>query len=388
MGPGERYVTHAGPDALWRGGRPVLTALDIELTERCDNRCIHCCINRPEGDREAKARELPTDRILELLDEAAALGVLGARFTGGEILLRPDLETVYLHARELGMRVTLLTNARKLTPRLADLFVRVPPGEPLEVTVYGMHEASYEAVSRVRGAYKEFRRGLALLDERGIPYIVKATILPPTRTEVGEVEAWAATLPTGRARAGFIYWLDLRQRRDDEAADRRIGALRLDPEEGLAVLTRDPRVAAALRLEAVVQLTQPSDLLFTCGIGGRPCVDAYGVLQPCLTLRAPEVAYDLSRGSLREAVEGHLPRLRSLRARDPEYLRRCARCFLAGICEQCPSKSWAEHGTLDTPVDYFCEITQAKARFLGLLEDGELPWDVTDGKERVLCLTQ
>ena len=388
MGAQEAYVTRAGPGALWRGGRPVLTALDIELTERCDNRCIHCCINLPEHDREARSRELPTERVLGALDEAAALGVLGVRFTGGEILLRDDLEQIYVHARRLGMRVTLMTNARKLTSELAALLVQMPPREPLEITAYGMHRESYEAVSRVAGSFDEFRRGLELLDVHAVPYVVKGTLLPPTIGEMEELEAWAATRPVVRDRAGFIYWLDLRLRRDDKAASRRIAKLRLSPEEGVAALARDPRAAAALRAEAVVQLTEPSDLLFTCGIGGRPCLDAYGMLQPCLTLRAPQVVYDLARGSLREAVTEFFPGLRSLRALDPEYLRRCARCFLAGICDQCPSKSWAEHGTLDTPVDYFCEVTQARARFIGLLRDGELPWDVVDGKERVKCLMQ
>jgi hypothetical protein len=40
-----------------------------------------------------------------------------------------------------------------------------------------------------------------------------------------------------------------------------------------------------------------------------------------------------------------------IRATNPEYLRRCALCFLHGLCEQCPAKSWAEHSTLDTPVE-------------------------------------
>jgi MoaA/NifB/PqqE/SkfB family radical SAM enzyme len=383
---GDAYITRAEPGALWRDGRPVLTALDIELTERCDNRCIHCCINRPEHDREARARELPTDRILDVLDEAAELGVLALRLTGGEILLREDLEEIYLHARRSGMRVTLMTNARKLTPEFASLLARVPPRAPVEITAYGMRPESYAAVSRVAGAYEEFRRGLERLDARGIPYMVKGTLLPPTMHEAEEFEAWAATIPAVGERAGFIYWLDLRLRRGDAGASRRIAALRLSPEEGVAQLAKDPRAAAALRAEALLQLAAPSDLLFTCGIGGRPCLDAYGLLQPCLTLRAPQVVYDLARGSLREAVTEFFPGLRALRAQDPEYLRRCGRCFLAGICDQCPSKSWAEHGTLDTPVDYFCEVTRARARFIGLLLEGELPWDVIDGKERVKWL--
>ncbi len=382
------YVARAGPGALWRDGRPALTALDIELTERCDNRCIHCCINRPEHDRQARARELPTGRIIDVLDEAAELGVLAVRLTGGEILLREDLEEIYLHARRSGMRVTLMTNARKLTPEFASLLKRVPPHEPMEITAYGMCAESYAAVSRVPGAYDEFRRGLELLDAGGVPYMIKGTLLPPTVPEAEEFEAWAATAPAASERAGFIYWLDLRLRRDDEAASRRIAGLRLSPEEGVAQLARDPRAEAVLRAEALLQLGEPSDLLFTCGIGGRPCLNAYGFLQPCLSLRAPQVVYDLAQGSLRQAVTEFFPGLRGLRAEDPEYLRRCARCFLAGICDQCPSKSWAEHGTLDTPVDYFCEVTQARARLIGLLRDGELPWDVSDGKERVKWLMQ
>ena len=388
MGVDDTYVTRAGPGALWTGCRPFLTSLDVELTERCDNRCIHCCINLPEHDHEARERELSTDRVLGILDEAAALGGLLVRFTGGEVLLREDLEPIYLYARRLGMRVTLMTNARKLTASFAEVLARVPPREPLEVTAYGMHAESYEAVSRVRGSFAEYRQGLDLLDAYGIPYLVKGTLLPPTLDELDELEAWAATRPVARERAGLIYWLDLRVRRDNPDANRRISALRLDPEEGVAFLARHPQAKAALRAEAVVQFIEPSDLLFTCGIGGRPCLDAYGRLQPCLTLRAPQVVYDLADGSLREAVTEFFPALRALRAQDPEYLRRCARCFLSGICDQCPSKSWAEHGTLDTPVEYCCEVTQAKARFIGLLEEGELPWDVVDGKERVTWLTQ
>jgi len=75
--------------------------------------------------------------------------------------------------------------------------------------------------------------------------------------------------------------------------------------------------------------------------------------------------------------------LREMRASNPAYLSRCGRCFLKGLCEQCPAKSWAEHGTLDTPVEYLCDVAHAQARNLGLLVAGERAWEVTNGKERV-----
>jgi len=98
------------------------------------------------------------------------------------------------------------------------------------------------------------------------------------------------------------------------------------------------------------------------------------------------VVYDLKRGSLREALSDVFPRWRELRATNPEYLNRCALCFLKGLCEQCPGKSWMEHGTLDTPVEYLCQVAHAQARYLGLLSEGEQAWEITDWQSRIKAL--
>ena len=123
---------------LWKGGGPLLTHLDMELTERCNNNCIHCYINLPADDFNTSQKELATPRIKEVLSEAEALGCLTVRFTGGEPLLREDFEELYTFARERGLKIILFTNATLITPYFADLFVRMPPLEKIEITVYGM----------------------------------------------------------------------------------------------------------------------------------------------------------------------------------------------------------------------------------------------------------
>ncbi|MFO7676102.1 MAG: radical SAM protein [bacterium] len=381
-----RYVERVRDDQpeRWLKHRPLLERFDIELTERCNNNCIHCYINLPMANRAAREREMPADRVKAILTEAAGLGCVAVRFTGGEPLLREDFEDLYLFARRLGMKVSLATNARLITPGLADLFARVPPREPVEVTVYGMRADSCDAVTRVPGSHAEARRGIELLTARGVPVVIKGAVLPPNLGELDEIETWTASLPAVEQPPAFTMFFDLRGRRDSDARNRRIAGLRVSPEAGVALLNRHrERYLGDMRQFCAKFIGPPGDRLFTCGAGHGTCVDAYGRAQACLLLRHPATVYDLANGTLREALTVFFPRLREMKAANPDYLARCARCFLRGLCEQCPAKSWGEHGTLDTPVEYLCEVAHAQARDLGLLAEGEQAWEVTDWRGRV-----
>jgi radical SAM protein with 4Fe4S-binding SPASM domain len=386
------YVTRvtAGEFSAQGTAAAPLRRLDVELTERCNNACVHCCINLPANDAEARAREMTTAEIVGLLRDAAALGCLTVRFTGGEPLLREDFEELYLAARRLGLRVLLFTNATLVTPRLANLLARVPPREPIEVTLYGMGAPSYEAVTRVRGSFERAWTGLHRLLERGVAVVVKGTVLPSNRHEADALRAWAKTARLVDPEVAFAVHFDLRGRRDSEARNEAIRALRLAPAEAVAFLD-DARDAGRREIGQFLEkfTGHVGDALFPCGAGlGGGCVDAYGRIQLCLLLRHPETVYDLRRGSLRDAVTAFAPGVRERRAVHPDYLARCARCFLKGLCQQCPAKSWAEHGTLDTPVAYFCEVAHAQGRRFGLLADGESAWEVADGSDRLQAVAR
>jgi len=371
-------------EPLWRGKEPRLGRLDIELTERCNNACIHCYINLPARDAKASDRELTVDQWKDILQQAAELGALSVRFSGGEPLLRDDFAEIYLVARHLGMRVMLFTNARRITPELADLLARVPPMKKIEISVYGMHPQSYDSVTCSPGAFAEFRRGVDLLSERGIPFIVKSVLLPPNRAEIEEFEAWAASIPWMNQRPSYAVFLELRARRDSITKNNLIQSLRFSPEEGVAFASRcEEDYRRGVAQFSAGYMHPQGDRLFSCGAGETGCVDAYGVYQMCMPLRHPDTVYDLKQGSLHKGLTEVFPRYRELRATNPEYLQRCARCFLKGLCEQCPGKSWGEHGTLDTPVEYLCQVAHSQARYLGLLDGNERAWEVVDWQARL-----
>ena len=383
---GKSYAVRVRSDQarLWATGRPPLARLDIELTERCNNDCVHCNVNLPAGDRTARGREMTAGVVGRILEEAAALGCLTVRFTGGEPLLREDFEDIYLRARKLGLKVLLFTNATLISPRLAGLMKRTPPLEPIEVSVYGTSEKSSGAVTRNPVAFEAARRGLALLVENGLPFVVKGALLPATKGELEELEGFARRFAGADGPPSYSMLFDLRSRRDGAKNDL-IRSLRIGPEEFLAISARGgPAVLEEWRALALEFSGACGDRLFDClAAGGTGSVDAYGVFQCCLGLRHPETVCDLEGGSLREAMTVFLPKVRALRAADQGYLERCGRCPLKGLCHQCPAKSWAEHGTLDTPVEYFCGIAHAQAEAIGLLAAGEKSWGVRDWPARL-----
>lgn len=90
-----------------------------ELTYRCP---LHCAFCYNPLDYARHARELDTGQWQRVLTEARALGAAQLGFSGGEPLLREDLEALVAHARQLGFYTNLITSGVGLTDaRLAAL---------------------------------------------------------------------------------------------------------------------------------------------------------------------------------------------------------------------------------------------------------------------------
>ncbi len=370
---------------LWKGKGPLLNRIDIELTERCNNKCIHCYINLPVNDPIARENELTTEEIRSILIEAAALGASTVRFTGGEPLLREDFSELYVFSRKLGMKVILSTNATLIDDNIAGLFAKIPPKENVEISFYGMQKQTYESITRNEGSFEAARKGINNLLSKNIPFIVRQASLPQNRMEKQNFEKWVSTLTVMKRPVNYSAFFDLRGRRDAISKNNLIKKLRISPEDSLRYIFTD--------LDDIKNLCAhfsrpPKDNLFPCGAGiARASVDAYGYFQSCLLLRHPKTVYHLGSGSMYAALTHFFPKIRKLKATNPDYLFRCAKCFLYGLCDQCPAKSWMEHGTLDTPVEYLCEITHTLARHIGLLAPSEFAWETTDWRLRLKSIS-
>jgi len=96
-----------------------LHEIDLYVTQQCNLNCEFCSVDASTQKRDA----LTTHEIIELIDDTCLLGLEDLHLTGGEPLLRDDIEEIIAHANSKGLNVRLLTNGILLTDaRLASLY--------------------------------------------------------------------------------------------------------------------------------------------------------------------------------------------------------------------------------------------------------------------------
>lgn len=92
-------------------GKPLW--LSLEITYRCPLKCSWC--NNPLDFEDYTEKELSTEEWKQVLRDARALGSLQLGFTGGEPLVRDDLEELVAYADSIGFYTNLITSGIGLT---------------------------------------------------------------------------------------------------------------------------------------------------------------------------------------------------------------------------------------------------------------------------------
>ena len=338
-------------------------SFDLEITARCNLECRHCYINLPSNDPKARSGELTLQEIDAIADQAVSLGVLWVLLSGGEPLLREDFPEIYLSLKRKGLLVSVFTNATLVRNEHIALFTKYPPRD-IEVTVYGASPETYERVTRRSGSFGAFLSGLNRLMDSGVKVRLKAMAL---RSNFHELPAIAAFC-RARTKDYFRFDPQLHLRFDrDERRNAEIRAERLTPGEIVALERADEERFTSMRKACDTLIREDlahtgCDHIFHCGAGnGSFSVSYDGKFRLCSSLWAPETIFDLRKGTLREAWEDLVPRVRDMRSQRREFLERCRRCPIVNLCLWCPAHSWLETGELDTMIDHFCRVAHARA---------------------------
>lgn len=321
----------------------------FELTSRCNLGCAMCYIRTRAADKAMKASELSTEQWVDLGRQAFQNGTLFLLLTGGEVFLRPDFFDIYEPLRDMGLVLTVFTNATLITERVARRLAQKPPNR-LEVTIYGATEKTYEAVTRQPGSYNRFIRGVNALLDAGLKPKIKTTLSKLNVHEFDEMkamaEAWGSKFSAG--------WM-LTKRRDFCVTP--IEQLRFSAKEAVQLETRDPKAAENFKRLVEAEKTGVGSEGFFCSAGKAsyvigPSGDMNICIDICLPRARPtEIGFAAAWEQIKQFVNSV-----------PES-EDCASCDLNKYCMRCPAWSYLETGSLTSSVGYMCEVAHERKRY-------------------------
>ena len=134
---------------------PAPLRLDLALTYRCNNNCVHCY-----SGTATISRELTTTEWIKVIDRAYALGVPQILFTGGEPTLREDLVDIITHAEAVGLVTGLVTNGRRLKDFNYVQQLVAAGLDYAQVTLESHDPKIHDAVTQVQGSWSETVAGI------------------------------------------------------------------------------------------------------------------------------------------------------------------------------------------------------------------------------------
>ena len=344
----------AAPGALWAGARAAAsphagpdTALPHviawNLTRRCNLACAHCYISA--GAWHHAENELDTSACRDIIDQILEVNPSPLLIlSGGEPLVRSDLEEIAAHASERGATVTVGTNGTGLTDeRIRSLMDAGVQGVALSVD--SLDPRYHDRFRHGEGALEDTLAAVDRLGAHGLDFLIQFTVTRGNRHELDAMAAWADDRGAVCLNVYFLV-----------ETGRGEGMRGLAPEENdelvarLAELPREYRGRLMIRSKCQPQLMRhvyerdPESPLLNyrtrCPCGVQYCrITPEGKVTPCPYM--PEVAGDLATSSFGEIWrEATVFRL----LREGELGGKCGRCEYRALCGGCRARAYAVDG--------------------------------------------
>ena len=112
----------------------------FELLPICNFACKMCYVRKSRAEVEKAGGLMDGKRWLEIAEDAAKCGLLFPLLTGGEPFLYEDFQEVFAGMQDLGMQVSINSNASRIDQNMARWLGRHTPPR-INITLYGASDA-------------------------------------------------------------------------------------------------------------------------------------------------------------------------------------------------------------------------------------------------------
>ncbi|MCF2667977.1 radical SAM protein [Faecalicatena contorta] len=333
----------------------------MELLPLCNMDCEMCYIHLTKSEMESQGRLRTVEEWLSLGQQMVKSGTLFLLLTGGEPLLFPGFQELYLGLKQMGMILTLNTNGTLIDEEWASFFGKYKPRR-INITLYGADEEDYRRLCHYSDGFSKTVRAIRLLQERQVDVKVSISVTKENLnhlekmfdigTELGvPVHIDPYMMPGTRERNRPFS----QQSRilPEEAAQASLQTLKLQfPED----------IFRQYIFQSIERVDDPDfprgDRHLSCLAGNCSfLINWQGEMRPCVMMPEPSIpVFDTGFASAWATLSTQIQNIC--------INEKCTRCRFQPLCKICAAASLLETGTYNGVPDYLCRYAKESYRLL------------------------
>jgi len=279
--------------------------LQIELTTRCNENCVHCYI-----PRENRNQDIDPELLCDLLNQSKEMGIEEIIFSGGEPMLHPGFLEAIDRANWHGFRTRVFSNLTLLSD---DILFQLKKWQVHEIqtSLYSIDPEIHDRVTKMPGSCELTLRGIKNLIDRNINIFICCALTKLNKHSYPGVLAFALQIGANVAPNNLITAQTDQGKSNLE--------FRLDNEEALEVIREILENDTAYDTERFRPGYRNPDGALPCARNvctSSICVNARGEVIPQPGWQ--KVMGDLNRQSLRDIWENspEIKRIQNINIRD------------------------------------------------------------------------
>ena len=161
--------------------KPHLSSFQIELTSKCNERCVHCYI-----PHKFKLYNITDELYYSTLEQLSKMNVLSVTLSGGEPMMHPHFKEFLKAAKKYDFYVNILSNLTLLDDETIQI-MKEGNVSSVQVSLYSMIPEHHDAITKLSGSFEKTKAAILKLIENDLPLHVSCPTMKGNKDDYGDV---------------------------------------------------------------------------------------------------------------------------------------------------------------------------------------------------------